>query len=463
MTAPASLVADLWSLAGLGDAPLDRLTLTGAEPVLPSSFRVDALAQATIAAVALAAAEIRRRSGEDMQRVAVDMRRAALEFRSERHLLIDGGPAPELWDALAGLYRCGDGRWVRLHTNFPHHRAGVVELLGCAETRESVAAALTGWKAEAFESAASARGLVVAALRSFAEWDAHPHAAALAAEPLLGINRIADSPQKPLPRGPRPLSGLRALDLTRIIAGPVAGRALAAHGAEVLAISAPHLPSVAPLVIETGRGKRQAALDLRAPADRAILEELVREADVYLEGYRPGGLAALGFGPDRLAELNPQIVAVSLSAYGWSGPWAGKRGFDSLVQAATGFNLAEAEAAGEDKPRALPCQALDHGAGYLLAFATLAALMRRAESGGAWRVRVSLARVALWLRGLGRLPEGPATPEPSAQEIEAARETADSGFGRLSTIRHAAEMSATPPRWEAPAMPLGSHPPRWAS
>ncbi|MBL8588373.1 MAG: CoA transferase [Methylobacteriaceae bacterium] len=457
------LVADLWALAGLGAAPLDALTLTGQEPVLPSSFRVDALAQATIAAVGLAAAELRRRAGLGMQAVAVDIRRAALEFRSERHLLVDGGPAPELWDALAGLYRCGDGRWVRLHTNFPHHRAGVVDLLGCADTRESVAAALGDRSAEAFEGAASARGLVVAAIRSFAEWDAHDHAAALAGLPLFGIERLADAPPKQLPTGDRPLAGLRVLDLTRIIAGPVAARALAAHGAEVLAVTSPNLPAVAPLVIETGRGKRQAAVDLRRAEDRATLESLIRDADVFIEGYRPGGLAELGFGPERLAELNPRIIAVSLSAYGWRGPWADKRGFDSLVQAATGFNHAEQEAAGDEKPRALPCQALDHATGYLLAFAALAAVMRRAEAGGAWRVRACLARTGLWLRGLGRLRDGLSTPEPSAEEIAAARETADSGFGRLATIRHAAELAQTPARWDAPAMPLGSHPPRWSA
>lgn len=455
------LVADLWSQAGLGAAPLDRLSLTGAEPVLPSSFRVDALAQAVIAAAGLAAAEIARRARGLDQTVAVDIAHAANEFRSERHLRVDGADAPELWDALAGVYRCGDGRWVRLHTNFAHHRRGVVEVLGCADDRESVAAALAGRDAESFETEASARGLVVAMMRSFAEWDAHPHAAAVAARPLLDIARTGEAPPRPLPAGPRPLEGLRVLDLTRIIAGPVAARTLAAHGAEVLAITGPHLPAILPAVMDTGRGKLQAQLDLRTPEGRAALAELVRTADLFIEGYRPGGLAALGFGPEELARLNPSIVAVSLSAYGAEGPWSHKRGFDSLVQCATGFNHAEAQAAGETKPRALPCQALDHGAGYLMAFAAMAALLRRAQDGGAWRVRVSLARTALWLRGLGRLPDGPATPEPTPGEVAPYLEDVDSGFGRLTTVRHAARLSATPARWSRPSMPLGAHPPRW--
>ncbi|MBK9082107.1 MAG: CoA transferase [Rhizobiales bacterium] len=458
---PRDLVAALWREASLGEAPLDRLTLTGAEPVLPSSFRVDALAQAVVAASGLAAAEIARRAGGAAQTVSVDIAHAANEFRSERHLRVDGRDAPELWDALAGVYHCGDGRFVRLHTNFPHHRKGVVDLLECADTREGVAGTLQRWRAEDFETAASERGLVVAMMRSFAEWDGHPHAPFVAAQPLVDMARISDSPPRPLPAGPRPLEGLRVLDLTRIIAGPVCGRTLAAHGATVLSITGPHLPFILPAVMDTGRGKLRGQLDLRTTEGRAALAELARTADVFVQGYRPGGLAELGFAPEDLARLNPSIVCVSLTAYGVEGPWSGKRGFDSLVQTATGFNHAEAEAAGETKPRALPCQALDHGAGYLMAFAVMAALMRRAQDGGAWRIRVSLARTALWLRGLGRLPNGLATREPTPAEVAPFLEQVESGFGRLTSVRHAAVLSRTPAMWTRPSMPLGAHPPRW--
>jgi crotonobetainyl-CoA:carnitine CoA-transferase CaiB-like acyl-CoA transferase len=455
------LVAALWRAASLGEAPLDRLALTGAEPVLPSSFRVDALAQAVIAASGLAAAEIAHRAGGAPQTVSVDIAHAANEFRSERHLRVDGKDAPELWDALAGVYTCGDGRFVRLHTNFAHHRQGVVDLLGCENTREGVTRALAQWRAEDFETAASARGLVVAMMRSFAEWDAHPHAPFVAAAPLIDMTRLADAPARPLPAGPRPLEGLRVLDLTRIIAGPVCGRTLAAHGATVLSITGPHLPFILPTVMDTGRGKLRGQLDLRTADGRAALAELVRSADVFVQGYRPGGLADLGFSPEELARLNPSIVAASLTAYGVDGPWSGKRGFDSLVQTATGFNHAEAEAAGETKPRALPCQALDHGSGYLMAFAVMAALMRRAQEGGAWRIRISLVRTALWLRGLGRLPNGLAAPEPTPAQVAPFLEEVGSGFGRLTTVKHAARLSRTPAQWARPSMPLGADPPRW--
>lgn len=455
---PDAILDRLWALCGLDAAARAGARLIGVEPVLPSSFRVDALAQAAVAAQGLAAAALHEARGGPAQGVSVDIRAASAEFRSERLLKIDGGPAPELWDALAGLYRCGDGRFVRLHTNFPHHRAGVTRLLGCADAREAVAAALADWKAEDFETAASAAGLVVAMARSFAEWDAHPHAGAIAATPV-ALARIGDAPAPARPAGARPAEGIRVLDLTRIIAGPTAGRTLAAHGAQVLSITAPHLPSVFPLVVDTGRGKRRAALDLREAGDRETLRGLAREADVFLQGYRPGALAAFGFSVEELHALNPSLVVASLSAYGERGPWGGKRGFDSLVQTATGFNLAEAEAFGEATPRALPCQALDHGAGHLLAFGILAALTRRAREGGGWRVETSLAQVGGFLRGLGRVaPDRAAKPDDSAFLEDSA-----SDFGVLTAARPAAVLSVTGARYDSPSARLGAHPARWAA
>ena len=476
MTALAALDAltDLWRLAGLPAESLAHVELPGAEPVLPSSFAVGTAAQASIAAAALAAAELwHLRSGSaghptPRQRVRVPMRDAAIEFRSEHYLRVDGQPLADPWDAIAGTYRCGDGRWVRLHTNLPHHRDGLLALLGCAHERAAVQAALAGWQAEALESAASERGLVVTALRSFAEWERHPQGRALAALPVVTCEAIAGAPAPPAPLPPlagegRPLGGLRVLDLTRIIAGPVCGRTLAAHGAEVLRITAGHIPDIQMLVIDAGRGKRSARLDLREPAQRERLAALLRGADVFVQGYRPGGLHALGFGPEAAARLRPGLVYVSLSAYGHAGPWAARRGFDSLVQTASGFNAAEAEAAGAAAPKPLPCQALDHASGYLLAFGALAGLHRRATHGGSWHVRVSLAGSGHWLRGLGRVPGGLACPDPRFEDVRERLEESDSGFGRLTAVRHAAQLSETPPRWALPAVPLDTHPPEWCA
>jgi crotonobetainyl-CoA:carnitine CoA-transferase CaiB-like acyl-CoA transferase len=284
----------------------------------------------------------------------------------------------------------------------------------------------------------------------------------VAARPTVAITRIGDAPARRRAPGARPLSDVRVLELTRVIAGPVCGRTLAAHGADVLLVTSPTLPSFETLAVDTGRGKRSTAIDLRAPGGRATLEDLVRGADVFLQGYRPGALAGLGFAPADTARLSPGIVHVSLSAYGHDGPWSGRRGFDSLVQTASGFNHAEAEAAGDPtKPKPLPVQALDHAAGYLLALGALAALQRQAREGGSWHVQVSLVRAGRWIRDLGRLADGFACPAPTRESIADRLEDVDSGFGRLSAVRHAAQLSDTPPAWTRPAVPLGTDPPRW--
>jgi len=459
---PKTVLGDLWLAAGGGPAALANVDITGADPALPSSFRVGTAAQAAIAAAGLAAAEIWRQRTGRSQRVAVDMRHAAIEFRSERYMRVGGKPPGPAWDKIAGVYATGDGRKVRLHTNFPHHRDGVLKLLGCAYEREAVQAALLKREAEPFEAAAAEAKLIATMLRSAAEWAAHPQGRAVAALPLLEISRIGEAPPRPLPAGAeRPLSGIRVLDLTRVIAGPVCGRTLAAHGADVMRITAPHLPGLPELDIDMGRGKLSAALDLRAAEERERLAALVRESHIFVQGYRPGGLAAFGFSPDALAEMRPGIVAVSLSAYGHEGPWAGRRGFDSQVQNASGINHAEAEALGVPPPRELPAQALDHASGYLMALGAMMALARKAQEGGSWHVRVSLAQTGHWLTQLGRLDGGFDCPEPAGEEIKALVDETDTPFGRLTFIKHAARLSETPAFWTRPPVPLGTHAPVW--
>jgi crotonobetainyl-CoA:carnitine CoA-transferase CaiB-like acyl-CoA transferase len=457
---PANVLAGLWRGAGQDDAALGEIEFTGAEPVLPSSFAVGTAAQATIAAAALAAGELWRLRTARRQHVRVDMRAAAIEFRSERYLRVNGKVPDEYHDNIAGLYRCGDGRWIRLHTNLPHHCSGLLALLGCEHHREAVKRTLEGWKAEKLEDAAAEAGLVVTACRSFTEWDAHPQAQAVAKLPLFTIERIGDAPLKPLPAAERPLSGIKVLDLTRIIAGPVCGRTLAAHGADVLLVTAAHLPSMLPLVIDTGRGKLSTSLDLREPNARDALAGLVRDADIFVQGYRPGAIATRGFGPQEVAKLRPGIIYVSLSAYGHEGPWAKRRGFDSLVQTASGLNDAEAQAFGSSEPKALPAQELDHATGYLLAFAAMSALAQRAQQGGSWHVRCSLAQTGYWFRNLGRV-DGMECRDPRSADVRDLLEEAPSGFGQLTAVRHAATMSETPPRWTRPSVPLGTHPPAW--
>jgi crotonobetainyl-CoA:carnitine CoA-transferase CaiB-like acyl-CoA transferase len=461
MQTPREILSDIWTQAGGDAAALDAVTLSGEEPQLPSSFRVAAAAQASIAATALAAAQIwRMRSGQS-QGVAVDMRHAVVECRSERYLRVDGKGSPMAWDAIAGIYKTRDARFVRLHTNFPHHRDAVCKVLNCKAERDDVQAALLQWDAEAFETAAYAAGGVVAMMRSREEWLALPHARALAEQPLVSIERIGDAAPKPWPAGDRPLAGLRVLDLSRVIAGPVAGRTLAVHGADVLLISGPDLPFIPWLAIDTGRGKLTSFVELKSEQGRGVLRDLLADADIFSQGYRPQSLAALGFSPQDAARISPGIVYVSLSAYGHSGPWAARRGFDSLVQTATGFNHAEGRAAGVDGPREMPAQILDHATGYLMAFGAMMARARQAREGGSWHVRVSLARTGQWLWNLGRLADGLATEDLKGEAVKPLIEDIPSGFGPLRSVKHSAMLSKTPAFWARPAMPLGSHPPQW--
>ncbi|HVR53729.1 MAG TPA: CoA transferase [Pseudorhodoferax sp.] len=456
---PTQALAAIWALADLPAAALDSLALTGADPVVPSSFAVGTAAQASIAAAALAACTLGQARGAARRDVAVDMAHAAAECSGWFSL---DGQVPEAWDAFSGLYACADGQ-VRLHANFAHHRDGALRLLGldpAHAARADAECVLQGWRALDFEQATAERGLVATALRSFADWDATAQAQAVAAQPLLSITRIGDAAPlalPPLPHGAPPLDGLRVLDLTRILAGPVGGRALAALGADVMLVNSPQLPNIS-AIADTSRGKRSAHADLRTAPGQAQLRALLSQAHVFSQGYRPGGLADLGFGPEALAALRPGLVQVSLTAYGAQGPWAPRRGFDSLLQTAMGFNHAEGEAAGDGRPRALPMQILDQATGQLMAFGAAAALWRQQREGGSWHVQVSLAQTAHWLRGLGRVAGG-------LQAVAAARapflETVDSGFGALCAVRPSVRLDGVHLAYRRPSMPPGSHASAW--
>ncbi len=458
---PREILSGVWASVGGEPAALEAVNLTGDEPQLPSSFRVAAAAQTSVAATGLAAAEIwKLRSGQS-QEVAVDMHHAVVECRSERYLRVDGKPPPPQWDAIAGVYRTRDARFVRLHTNFRHHRDAVCTVLNCKPERDEVQAALMQWDAGAFETAAYAAGGVVSMMRSHDEWSATPQAKALAGLPLIAIEKIGDAAPKPWPKGDRPLAGIRVLDLSRVIAGPVAGRTLAVHGADVLLISSPDLPAIPWLTIDTGRGKLSSYVELKNEQGRGVLRDLLAQADIFSQGYRPRAIGGLGFAPEEAARINPGIVYVTLSAYGHAGPWAERRGFDSLVQTSTGFNHAEGQAAGVDGPKELPAQMLDHATGYFMAFGAMMARARQAQEGGSWHVRVSLAQTGRWLWNLGRVADGFKTQDIKGETVMPLLEEVPSGFGALRSVRHSALLSKTPAFWARPAMPLGSHPPQW--
>ena len=459
---PEAAVAleSLWTLAGGDPAALERATLTGADPILPTDFKIGTAASAVIAAGALAAAEIWRLRTGRSQSVAVDLRAAVAAFRSERYLRADSLPDLHRRDPLFGFYQAGDGRWIQLHSNMPHHRDGALKLLGCEGTREATAAAVEKWKAGDLEDTFAAAGLPTGMVRSRAEWQSHPQGIAVAELPLLEIVKIGESKPESAGAGPRALSGLRVLDLTRVIAGPVCGRTLASYGADVLLVSAKHLPNLPGLVVDTGFGKLSASLDLRQTGDAAELRALARGADVFCQSYRPGALARLGLGPEELARLRPGIVYVTLSAFSHAGPWRERRGFETIIQSVSGMAHEQGIEGGGGRPQHLPAQVVDHGTGYLAAFGAQIALARRAREGGSYLVRVSLAQTGKWVDALGRV-DGRATPDLTLEAVQDLLADMDSPYGRLRHVLPAARFSETPALWSRPTVPLGTHAPAW--
>ncbi len=460
MTTPRAALEQVWTVAGCDPAAIDRVTLTGADPMLPTDVAIGTAATASIAAAALAATELWRLRTGRVQSVAVDMRAAIAAFRSERYLRVNGAPAPDRRSALFGFYSTADDRWVQIHSNLPHHEAGHVKFVGGDGTRPAMAAALARWKGAELEDALNAAGLPAGLVRSRAEWLAHPHAQALADLPLLEVLRIGDSAPEPFTGGDRPLAGVRVLDLTRVIAGPECGRTLASYGADVLLVSSPHLPNLPPLVIDTGFGKRATALDLRRGADADALRRLIGGADVFSQSYRPGALARLGFAPENVARLRPGIVYVTLSAYGHVGPWRERRGFETLIQSVTGLAHEQGFGGGIGRPEHLPAQVVDHATGYLAAFGALVALARRAREGGSYLVRVSLAQTGRWVDALGRVA-GRHVEDQTVEDVADLIAERDSTFGRLRHVAPAARLSETPASWASPPVSLGTHEPVW--
>jgi hypothetical protein len=487
------LVERMWT--GLGGEPgrSGGVGLDG-DGSAPSPFAASDLAQASVAVAGLALAELvgsrRAPAGEGgpdprpasgWPEVRVERSLASAWFVSSFRPL--GWAMPPAWDAVAGDYLAADG-WIRLHTNAPHHRAAALDVLGPlgpGPDRTAVADAVGKWVAEDLETAIVAAGGAAAAMRTNDAWARHPQGVAVAAEPLVQVTEHPGSHRSgehghgpgeqghrsgergpaaaPPPADPaRPLAGVRVLDLTRVLAGPVATRFLAGYGAEVLRIDPPDWdePSLVPDVTV---GKRCARVDLRSDAGRDRLLDLLGSADVVVHGYRPGALDRLGLGEAVRRERRPEVVDVSLDAYGWSGPWAGRRGFDSLVQMSSGIAEAGMAAAGADRPVPLPFQALDHATGYLLAAAALRGLTRRSRDGTPTSWRASLARTAALLVEAG--PGDPAGGGPVPVDADPAAPLERTPWGDLRRLRSPVTVGGHGLAWTSPARPLGTDQARW--
>jgi crotonobetainyl-CoA:carnitine CoA-transferase CaiB-like acyl-CoA transferase len=469
------LLNAVWTALNLPTSALDALRIVG-EGELPSHFAVTDLAVVSIGAAALAVQQLMVAQGAAPSTVTVDRRLASMWF--SRSIQPLGWEVPPLWDAIAGDYPTADG-WIRLHTNAPHHRKAALAALGCAEDRASVARAVAEWPGLALEEAVIAQGGCAALMRSMAEWQAHPQGRAVATEPLIAFataakQAVAQAPavrplaeahaasgagagaSRPWPwTAGRPLAGLKVLDLTRVLAGPIATRFLAGYGADVLRIDPPgwNEPGVIP---EVTLGKRCARLDLTQPADRSIFDNLLAEADVLVHGYRPAALERLGYGDAFRRQLNPGLIDVALDAYGWTGPQSGRRGFDSLVQMSCGIAQHGMTMQGADKPFPLPVQALDHATGYLIAAAVVRALIARLTEGQTLTARLSLARTATLLTDSLPAPGRSSTPLAPATEEDYAPSLEQTEWGAARRLLPPAAIGGAPMTWARPASSLGA-------
>ena len=453
MTGPG--LYDVWRALGGDPSRLDLLTTEGPERPLPGPLPTGELAVASVGAMLLAAGELLEARGGGRVPVAVDAAHVAWAVRSERLLRVDGASPGDPFDPLSAFLETADG-WVRTHANYPHHREALLGVLGGGGGAEQVRARARSWSAEELEAAVVAAGGVAAAMRSPEQWQAHPQGRALGELPLLDLDPgpgHAPAALPPLDRGGPPAAGLRVLDLTRVIAGPVGTRMLAALGADVLRVDSPAMPEIPLQALEAGPGKRSTLLDLRDRRDRATFDGLLAAADVLVQGYRPGALAGLGLDPAELAARHPGLVTVTLSAWGHVGPWAGRRGFDSMVQAATGIAALTGEGG---RPGVLPAQALDHATGYLVAAAALRGLAGRHTGGRALHGRLALARTARWLLDRPRATGPVQEADPAGWLTEL-----PSPAGRVTLVTPPGVLAGRPLGWPHGPTGWGADAPEW--
>lgn len=464
--AARAMLSSAWSALGGDSAMLDVPAFVG-EGALPAIFPVTDLASATMAAAALAIHELRNHaSSASPKTITIDRRLASMWFHWSQRPIGWTPPAP--WDPIAGDYLASDG-WIRLHTNAPHHRKAAEQILGEHQDKAGMAKAVGPWKKAELEQAIVEVGGCAAEMRSLNSWTEHPQGVAVASEPLVHMQQVQDeilrgtagqaiSRSRWPPEAARPLHGLRVLDLTRVLAGPAATRFLAGYGADVLRIDPPTWDEPG-LVTDLTLGKRCARLDLHKQDDRATFEKLLSTADILVHGYRPDALERLGFGVEARRRLAPGLIDVCLDAYGWTGPWAGRRGFDSLVQMSTGIADAGMQASGADMPKPLPVQALDHGTGYLMAAAAVRGITERLKTGHGMQARLSLARTAKFLLDHATPNDTTALAAETPADLDPWVE--HTTWGEARRIRWPVAMDGCEAKWNYAASPLGSSPAEW--
>lgn len=476
----ASALEEVMAARGKGMPAAGELEISGQDPVFSTRFRIGETCAAVLGGVGVAVNDIWALKTGRRQQVRLDVRHAAAALKSSSYLQRPDAqgvfkdvvsPDHEAMRAMTQPWPTKDGRFVLPHFGLPNLKARMLKLLECEPTPESVAKAVARWNALDLEAAIDEHRVCGGMVRSHAEWLATPHGQVLAGKPIVEIIKIGDSAPEPFPAAPvsavgggradadRPLSGIRVLDLTRILAGPVCARTLAEHGAEVLMVTAERLPQIAEHVMDTSHGKRSCFLDLGNAQDAEQLRALAKEADVFSQGYRPGMIGQLGFGPEQVAALRPGIVYTTISCYGADGPFSHRGGWEQVAQTVTGI----CHDNHPQRPHLLPAAACDYTTGYLAAYGVMLALARRAVEGGSYHVRVSLCQSGMFIQRQGMLAQAPAPGQDlTGAELDQIR--IETNPGHLGPLRHLGpilRMSQTPARWIRPTPRLGGDRPQW--
>src|SRR5262245_46984867 len=458
------------AFADLAPPATDEVTITGADPVLSTRFKIGETCAAVLGAVGVAVSDSWEMKTGRRQRVSIDVRHASAALRSSLYLQRPGADGEfrrlfnknhEAMRAITQPWQTKDGRWVLPHFGLPNLQARMLRLLDCEPNPLSVARAVEKWDALDLEAAIDAERLCGGMVRSNAEWLADPHGRVLAAKPIIEIIKIGESDVEPFPKHGRPLSGIRALDLTRILAGPMAARTLAEHGADVLMVTAECLPQIPEHVLDTSHGKRSCFLDLKRQEEADRLRTLIRAADVFVEGYRPGAISQLGFAPAQVAKLRPGIICASISCYGTGGPFSHRGGWEQVAQTMTGLCHEGRTASRPNGPALLPGAACDYTTGYVAAYGILLALAKRAREGGSYHVRASLCQSGMFIYRQGKVEFPGFDRDLSTLEIDAIRIASRPNCGPLRHLGPILNLSETQPHWSRPTPQLGGDGAKW--
>ena len=475
--APETFISALKELLKVRDLadPSEQIEIAGADPFYKTPFKIGESVSAAQTMLGIVANDLWELQHGKRQRLSLDVGHAAAALRTVDYTRKQnkegqyvGVPSSDMMKKMLTTtqpWPTKDGKWFLPHLNLPSLTPKVLGVLKCEHSVEGVSSSVKQWEGEALEQAIADANACGGLIRKPAEWLAHPQGRYLSTVPVIEIRKVRDGAPRPIASTTRPLDGVRALDLTRILAGPIAGRTLAEHGADVLMVTAPHLPQVEEHVRDTSHGKRSCFLDFEISKQAEIFRDLVATADVVIDGYRPGALTKKGFGREQLFDLCPGLVHLSVSCFGSGGPFKGRAGWEQIAQAVTGICHTHGEAVGAGQPQLVTAPMCDYLTGYMGAIGVMLALARRAKEGGSYEVKVSLCQSAMFIQRQGLLDEFESAPGSltSAELEKLYVKTNTSNHGQMLTLGPVLKMSETTPRWASPTPNFGLDAPAWRS